>query len=73
MDFFLYGVTLAVFVFASVFLYIISDSQKKDKPKHILARNVLPASVIGLLVFIIIKNKDSQILAEKTMDGNFFD
>jgi hypothetical protein len=55
-------------------MYFISNDSKKDKPKNIITRNVFPGMVLGLLVFIIIKYKDSSSFTnEPVMGGNYFD
>ena len=55
-------------------MYFISNDSKKDKPKNIITRNVFPGMVFGLLVFIIIKYKDSSSFTnEPVMGGNYFD
>ena len=74
MDYLLYGVPLLIFLFTTVFMYTLSDNTKKNKPKNIISKNVLPASVLGLLVFIIIKYKDTDIFNNEPMKpGNYFD
>ena len=74
MNFFLYCVTLAVFIFTSIFFYMLSDDKRRNEPGYVMARNMLPASVIGLLIFIIIKNKDTIFFDKpELMSGNFFD
>ena len=41
---------------------------------NIIIRNILPGMVVGLLVFVILKYKDSQIFnSEPLMHGNYFD
>ena len=67
-------IPILVFLFTSIFMYFISNDSKKDKPKNIITRNVFPGMVFGLLVFIIIKYKDSSSFTnEPVMGGNYFD
>jgi hypothetical protein len=74
MVFLLYGVPVLVFIFTCIFLYTISNDTKKDKPKNIISKNVLPAIVLSLLIFIIIKYKDTDAFnSEPVMSGNYFD
>jgi hypothetical protein len=55
-------------------MYAISADDKKNKPEKILTRNVFPGIIVGLLVFIVIKYKDSAVFnQEPLMRGNFFD
>ena len=63
-----------VFIVTSVLMYTISADEKKNEFSTIVLRNVLPAAVIGVLVFTILKFKDSQIFNhEPMMYGNYFD
>ena len=39
-------------------MYLISNDKDKSKVDTIFIRNILPAAVISLLVFVIIKFKD---------------
>jgi hypothetical protein len=72
MNYLLYGVPFLVFLFTSIFMYTISVD--KDKPKNIISKNILPAIVLSLLVFIIIKYKDTDHFnSEPMMPGNYFD
>jgi hypothetical protein len=55
-------------------MYFISVDEKKNKPDKIIFRNIFPGIIVGLLVFIIIKYKDSNLFnQEPLMTGNFFD
>jgi hypothetical protein len=69
-----YIVPIIVFILCSFGLYSISNDKTKSKPKTIFIRNILPASVVSLLVFLVIKFKDSHVFNnEPLMQGNFFD
>ena len=71
---FVYLIVLAVFLTVSSIMYMISNDPKKSKTKTIILRNVLPGIVVSLLVFVIIKYKDSQMFnPEPLMYGNYFD
>ena len=71
---FVYLIVLAVFLTVSSIMYMISNDPKKSKTKTIILRNVLPGIVVSLLVFVIIKYKDSQMFnSEPLMYGNYFD
>ena len=70
----LYIVPLVIFIFVSIGMYLVSKDTKKNKIDVILTRNVLPALTLSLLVFLIIKYKDSEILnPEPIMYGNYWD
>jgi branched-subunit amino acid transport protein AzlD len=65
-------VPLIIFAITSILLWIISNSEDKNEFNVILLRNVLPAMVVALLVFITIKYKD-HFSQEPMMSGNYFD
>uniref|UniRef100_A0A6C0I914 Uncharacterized protein n=1 Tax=viral metagenome TaxID=1070528 RepID=A0A6C0I914_9ZZZZ len=70
----LYIIPIIVFLLVSLSMYLVSNNKDKNKPDFILIRNVLPAMVISLLVFIVIKYRDSRIFnPEPLMEGNYFD
>ena len=69
-----YLLPLFVFIISSITLYYISTDKDKSKPNKILLRNVLPAVVISLLVFVLIKYRDAELFnPEPLMGGNYFD
>ena len=71
---FIYLITLLVFLSVSSFMYMISNDPKKSKTNTIILRNIFPGIVVSLLVFVIIKYKDSQMFnPEPLMYGNYFD
>ena len=72
MDYLLYLAPVLFFVITSVIMYLISEEKEKNKSSHIFLRNMLPASVLSLLVFIIIKYRNS-FSHEPMMKGNYFD
>ena len=70
----LYVVPIVVFLIVSLGMYMISNDKNKSKPKTIIIRNVLPGIVVSLLVFVIIKYKDSELFnPEPLMSGNYFE
>jgi RsiW-degrading membrane proteinase PrsW (M82 family) len=70
----IYIIPVLVFIVTSVLLYMVSNHKSKNETKQILIRNVLPGLVISLLVFVIIKYRDSQFFnPEPLQHGNFFD
>jgi len=70
----LYVVPVVVFLIVSLGMYMISNDKNKSKPKTIIVRNILPGIVVSLLVFVIIKYKDSEIFnPEPLMSGNYFE
>ena len=70
----LYVIPIVVFLIVSLGMYMISNDKNKSKPKTIIIRNVLPGIVVRLLVFVIIKYKDSEIFnPEPLMSGNYFE
>ena len=74
MNFLLYLIPLVVFLIASFTMYGISTEEDKNTFSSIFIKNVLPASVISVLVFVIIKFKDSSVFnSEPMMRGNYFD
>jgi len=71
---FLYIIPIIVFVIVSVSMYLVSNDKNKSKPSVIITRNILPGIVVSLLVFAIIKFKDSQLFVnEPLLGGNYFD
>ena len=70
----LYIVPLIVFVIVSIILYMISNDAKKNKPENIVCRNVLPGIVVGLLVHVLVKYRETySYTQEPIMRGNYFD
>ena len=71
---FLYIIPIIVFVIVSISMYLVSNDKNKSKPSVIITRNILPGIVVSLLVFAIIKFKDSQLFVnEPLLGGNYFD
>jgi len=55
-------------------MYLLSNDPKKTDIDVILLRNALPGLVVGLLVYVIIKYKDSKLFNnEPLMPGGYFD
>jgi len=55
-------------------MYYMSNDPKKKDTDVIFLRNILPGLMVALLVFVIIKYKDSEVLnPEPLMYGNYFD
>ena len=74
MSFILYILPIIIFVIVSGVMYMISKDPKKNDIKNIITRNVLPGMLISIIVFLIIKFKDANLLNnEPMMDGNYFD
>ena len=70
----IYIIPLIVFIITAVLMYFISKDEDKNSGKNVLLKNVLPASVIGLFVFTVLKFKDIQAFnPEPMMAGNYFD
>jgi len=70
----LYVISFIVFLIVSCGMYFLSKDKDKSKPKTIFTRNILPGIVVSLLIFVIIKYKDSEIFVnEPLMSGNYFD
>jgi RsiW-degrading membrane proteinase PrsW (M82 family) len=70
----LYVIPIIVFIIVSLGMYFISNDKNKSKPKTILIRNILPGIVVSLLVFVIIKYKDSELFnPEPLMSGDYFE
>jgi len=72
MDYLLYLTPVVFFVITTVIMYLISEEKEKNKLSNVFLRNMLPASVLSLLVFIIIKYHNTSLL-EPMMKGNYFD
>ena len=71
---FIYIIPIIVCIITSILMYSISNNPEKSEMSTVLGRNVLPGVVMGLLVFVIIKYKDSQMFnPEPMMYGNYFD
>ena len=74
MSFILYILPIIIFAIVSSVMYMISKDPKKNDIKNIITRNVLPGLLISIIVFLIIKFKDANLLNnEPMMDGNYFD
>ena len=74
MSFILYSLPIIIFTIVSGVMYMISKDPKKNDIKNIITRNVLPGMLISIIVFLIIKFKDANLLNnEPMMDGNYFD
>ena len=70
----LYILPIIIFIIVSSVMYMISKDPKKNDIKNIIMRNVLPGMLISIIVFLIIKFKDANLLNnEPMMDGNYFD
>lgn len=68
---FLYIVPVVVFLVISLSMYTLSKD--KEKNKNILVRNILPAFVISVLVFVFMKYRETMFNEEPMMGGNYFD
>ena len=66
-----YIVPIIVFFIISLSLYFISND--KEKNKNVLLRNVLPGVVVSVLVFVIIKYRETLFQGEPMMGGNYFE
>ena len=74
MNFLLYIPSLLIFIVTVTIMYLISEDTNKNDPGTIFIRNIIPASIISALVFIIIKYKDAAAFNhEPMMNGNYFD
>jgi hypothetical protein len=71
MDFILYGFPIFVFIVLSVVMYSISSEENKDQ---FVTKHILPSAIVSILLFLIIKFKDSQVFNSEPMKtGNYFD
>ena len=67
-------IPLVTAILVSITMYLISKDTKKNKPEKIVIRNVCPGIIVGLLVFVIIKYRNSSLFNQQPlMSGNFFD
>jgi hypothetical protein len=70
----LYLLPILVFVIISVILYSLTEKKEENDIVDTFVKNILPASLISFLVFIIIKFKDSSAFNdERMMMGGYFD
>jgi len=60
-----------IFLFLVVFFYLLSSDKKKNEPSNIFLKNLLPAILTSVIVFVIIKYYQST--HEPVMMGNYFD
>jgi hypothetical protein len=70
---FLYIVPIVVFLAISLSMYSLSKDKEKNKSSNILIRNILPAIVISVLVFVFMKYRETIFNEEPMMGGNYFD
>jgi hypothetical protein len=69
-----YIIPVVISIIISLFMYFISADEKKNSADKIIFRNIFPGIIVGLLVFVIIKYKDSNLFnQEQLMKGTFFD
>ena len=69
-----YIIPIVSFLIVSISMYYMSNDPKKKDTDVIFLRNILPGLMVALLVFVIIKYKDSEVLnPEPLMYGNYFD
>ena len=70
----LYLLPVLVFVIIAVILYSLTEKKEDHSISDTLIKNILPASLISILVFVIIKFKDSSAFNdERMMMGGYFD
>jgi len=69
----IYIVPLVVFLSISLSMYSLSNNKEKNKSSNILIRNILPAIVISVLVFVFMKYREKIFIEEPMMGGNYFD
>jgi hypothetical protein len=62
-----------VFLIISISMYTLSKDKNKDKTNVILIKNIAPATVVSVLVFVFIKYRDTFFNNEPMMSGNYFD
>ena len=71
-DYILYGIPVVTFFIVCLIIYIISMKKSKEETEESLNLiKFLPAVVVSIIAFLIIKYTDSQ--SEPTMTGNYFD
>jgi len=73
MNMWTYIIPVVVFITISLVMYNISNDKNKDKTSNIFIRNILPATVVSVLVFVSIKYRESFFNQEPMMSGNYFD
>ena len=55
----IYILPIIIFIVTSIVLYMLSTDPKKKSISSITVRNILPATVLAITVFCIIKFKDN--------------
>ena len=69
-----YIIPIVVFVVIAVVMYAISNDKEKNMPTNIVIRNILPATVVSILVFVFMNYREKSIFSEEPiMSGNYFD
>ena len=70
-----YLIPIVICIVASVSMYLITPdtNESKNDLVNIFIRNILPGISIGLLTYLIIKNKTFNKYNEPLMEGNYFD
>jgi hypothetical protein len=71
MDLLLYGFPILIFVILFLTFYNLSSEENKSK---MLEKQILPSAIVAVIVFLIIKFKDSMMFNSEPMkSGNYFD
>jgi uncharacterized membrane protein len=71
MDLLLYLLPVVVFVILSLTIYNLSSEKNKE---NLFEKILLPSGIVSLLVFMVIKFKDSLLFNSEPMKtGNYFD
>jgi positive regulator of sigma E activity len=73
MNILIYIIPLVVFLVTAATMYLVSKQDDKENTDNIFLRNILPASLISILVFVIIKYHNNLFDNEPMMTGNYFD
>jgi len=68
-----YIIPIIIFLITSITMYCVSNQDDKENISNIFLRNILPASLISILVFVIIKYHNNLFNNEPMMSGNYFD
>jgi hypothetical protein len=69
-----YFICFLVTAFITYILHYISNHPKKDEPRVIINKNLLPGVIVGFALFIYFKYRNTDVFnSEPMMEGNFFD
>ena len=69
----LYILPLVIFIIIYLAMIKLSPEEKDKTNAYLSLKNIAPAVISSVIVFLIIKYKDKFIHSEPVMSGNYFD